>query len=117
MVNMLRSDNKPIQILVTQQKGEMDIEGEIALVYLLTRRMRMRREKRKPKNESVRRTFQKKEEEGAFVLFYYFNWCFIFFDITFVCFTPDLLLKFFLSYFLIFFVETFSMNLQIKKIL
>lgn len=73
MENMLQSDNKPIQILVTQQKGEMDIEEEIALVYLLTRRMRIRTEKRKPKNESVRRIFQKREEEGAFVLFYYFN--------------------------------------------
>ena len=95
----------------------MDIEEEIALAYLMTSRMRMKREKTKPRNKAVRRIFQKREEEGVFALFHYFSWCFIILAITIICFTPEFLLKFFLSHFLIFFVKTFSMSLQMEKII
>ena len=81
----------------------------------VTWRMRTRREKRKLQKDSIRGIFQLKEEEGTFAFFHYSSWCFIFFDITIICFTPAFLLKFFLPHFLIFFVKTFSIDLEIKK--
>ena len=74
-----------------------------ALIYLLTRRLIKRIENRKPPKGLVKRIFQEIEQKVAFVLFYYFNYGFIFLDITFVGFAPAIMLKLFLSHFLILF--------------
>ena len=51
----------------------MDIEKKVAVVHILVKRMREMREKRRPRKEWVRGTFQGREEKSAFVLFHYFN--------------------------------------------
>lgn len=50
----------------------MDIEEEILVTYLLIRRMRKEREKKKV-SVSVGRMFQEREGKGAFVLFHDFR--------------------------------------------
>ena len=71
--------------------------------------------KKKASKRFNRGIFQLREEEDTFAFFHYSSWCFMFFDITIICFTPAFLLKLFLPHFLIFFVKTFSINLEIKK--
>ena len=66
-VNMLQSDKMPIQILITQQSWN-GLEEEIAVAYLLMRRMRKRTEKRKSKKESLSRIFQEMKRK---VLLYF----------------------------------------------
>ena len=50
----------------------MRIEQKIAVAYLLIKRMRKRREKRKPQKELIMRILQKREKKGAFIPFHYY---------------------------------------------
>ena len=62
----------------------MRIEEKIAVAYLLIKRMRKRREKRKPQKELIMRILQKREKK---VLLFLSTITFFFLDITFVGFT------------------------------
>ena len=66
-VNMPQSNKMPMQILITRQSWN-GFEEEIAVAYLLMRRMRKRTEKRKSKKGSLSRIFQEMKRK---VLLYF----------------------------------------------
>lgn len=94
----------------------MVLEKEIAVTDFLIRRIKKGEKKECLQKSWLREFQQEKKEEGAVVLFLYFSWCLIFFDIGFVSFTHASLLKFPLSYFLILFYQSFFRKLFSRAI-